>query len=182
MEQLTLLKKKSVLLGVASILFVLLSFPVYFVFSSESLKTNNTKKSSFDVNTTYSPTPVRSKADISSMVFAVDSSIQISVVDHLYNPVGYLAEEKPYADPVTGHLGWEKSKNFYYVQKPQTGKYIVKLSSKEEQKYTLDIYLYDNNANVNTFIKNGMVNANVPIYYIVNFDHDESKYSYVSDL
>ena len=163
---------------IAFFVLLLILLPALFYLILTSNNKNALKKIEGEIKITkltVTPIPSSTKsAGLSKILITINTGFKITVKDSNNQIVGYQNVQEPLKDPVTGQMGNQQAKIFYYVDSPKSGNYFVLISSDTLKQYEADFYLYDKEANVKTVKEQGSVNPNLASKFEINFAGNNS--------
>ena len=119
---------------------------------------------------------VPSFSDLSYIMAVVDKDIEINAIDSLGNPVGFSDIQEPLHEDGGSQISGPAVKVFYIV-KPNSGNYILSLSSSQNSDYLLDLYMYDENGNVKKINTPGIVSSQNSDSFAIQFNKNNSSSS-----
>ncbi len=119
---------------------------------------------------------VPSSTDLSYIMIAVNPEVNIVLKDQDGNTVGETFLQQPLIDELNSS-NTNLPIRILYVPKPPNGNYQLLISSSNNNQYDLNIFLYDENGEVNTLTQSGFVGPNIPNTFDLSFNRQDSNNS-----
>lgn len=119
---------------------------------------------------TYTP----ANSDLSYIMMVINSNVVISLTDEQGNSKGESFIQEPIAGQIDSATNSRGSVKIFYLKKPQSGKYTLKLKSNTQISYQLDKYFYDKNGNYSGGTITGALSNGTTDTYILNFDKNSA--------
>jgi len=131
----------------------------------------------FNNVSTFTP----SNTDLSYMMFVIPDGVSVKVFDEDNNEIGFLVNEQPLEDPSLEASSSAEPVSIFYVQKPNSGKYRIEVQGDIGNKFDLDLYFYDHDANVRIFNLEDDFSDSMRIYEI-DFNKEDSAESAIQEI
>ena len=109
-------------------------------------------------------------------MLVINPEIDIRLTNSSGEPVGEEFIQEPIQDPLSDDKSGDPVKILYYPQ-PDTGKYQLQLSSTDNTAYSIEIYPYDENGEVNAASFTGILDETAEESFTINFDKNDASAS-----
>ena len=118
-------------------------------------------------------------SDFSYLIFVVDETVNLELLNSNNQPVGQVEFEAPIFDQISQNSNGETLKALYYKQ-PLAGNYLLKITSPNNASYQLDSYMYDQEGNGGQLPSNtGVISTTDTDLYEISSDPSSSENSSV---